>query len=219
MATARYKLNEEGGVKEFDTPEELVLEVFLNDKYRSNEFKVTTPAGIELICNIQNGKVIHDDSKTPKGVHNDFENKEIVYTIFNPVSNAIGLAAKVELLNQLSALGNDRITQIIQKNHADSKNKKCISNLTDRGMEETIREIHRGQQVSILSTLSFLKPKSGSETIKPSVVRKSELIHKAVTEVVTMVEFRRIKSMDDVSKVMNKVQARIATPKLSKSMP
>ncbi|MBV9575583.1 MAG: hypothetical protein JO149_03065, partial [Gammaproteobacteria bacterium] len=117
-----------------------------------------------------------------------------------PIEAAISLLCQQELLNQLSALGDDHLQQVIRERHTFDGDGKMISNTDQNAVEKTLTYL-----------LRLLKPVNDSIFFRTEK-KNLTLTQQCVFEILREIDFYAIKSKNEVITIIDKIKQKMANP-------
>lgn len=176
---------------DLDDVESLAL-FFKESKLRSGELFVKDISGVKIKYNIKTGNVKMVGVDNPQNVTNFFSS-EAFQNYTQPIADAICLLAKIRLLINLDNFKETEISNLIHKNHFNSKTQK-LTNLNLPAIDKTLGQIQR------YIGLTYKSSEKNEVLIALYKVFKTHLID-------------TIKSTNDVTKIMIKVKKEIRLQK------
>lgn len=195
MVPTRYYVveNDVGDREEFENSESLLF--FLSGRNQEQgEFFIHDNKAVKIEYDTITGEVHTVGASDPVSITNFYSFKSLK----QPISEAIALLAKYELIKQLDSLGDERVSAIIQKNGLDKQ-------LTKAAIYKTLLEIEHECEFKPNSMASFFMPQ-----------REKNDIQKSIYAALKKIGIENIKSKRTVNDIMQSIQEEIHQPKLKK---
>lgn len=176
------------------------IEAFLHKNQTESgkgELYIKEFKGIKLVYDLNTGKVQLVPIKSPQGI-TEVYSATAFKSITAPLSIAISLLAKLQLLLKLKEIGSEAIAQLVCHHHIDPKNSTII-HFDSVNVNGTLVELIHLPHSSALVSIEPLKRK-----------------HKVICDKLVEFGIHNINSLNDVKMIMEKITEALHKQKASK---
>ncbi len=169
-------------------------EIFINRPGDQNKIQLKIKYDVDI------AEVEVMDANSPPGV-TVFYNDASAVEMRKPIYQAMTVLAEIDLLNKLYALKDEKICDIIAKNHFDPNNsdKICVKNTALKSINDTL--------ISILK-IEYSDNKRSIYQSDPAV-KRGRIIQAVLKEVLSIQEPDRVLSLNQVSVLIKEINDKV----------